>query len=104
MLIQELKQKFLEDLEMKNKSPQRITGYEKDIRFFQKFLEDFINGQVYIQDITEEDIEEYIKYLRKRGLQPRSQNRYISSIRSMYNYAFKKRIIKVNVAQYIENV
>lgn len=105
MLIQDLKQKFLEDLEMKNKSPQTFSGYEKDIRFFQQFLEGFINGQVYVEDITEEDIEEYIKYLRNtRGLQPRSQNRYISSIRSMYNYAFKKRIISVNVAQYIENV
>lgn len=104
MLIQDLKQKFLEDLEMKNKSPQTISGYAKDIRFFHQFLEGFINGPVYVEDITEDDIEEYIKDLRRRGLQPRSQNRYISSIRSMYNYAFKKRIITVNVAQYIENV
>lgn len=105
MLIEELKEKFLEDLQLKNKSPQTINSYSKDIRFFQQFLEGHINGQVYIEDITEEDIEAYIKYLRNvRKLQPRSQNRYISSIRSMYNYAFKKRIIKVNVAQYIENV
>lgn len=105
MLIRELKQKFLEDLQIKNKSPQTINGYEKDIRFFQEFLESHLNGQVYVEEITEEDIEQYIKYLRNvRGLQPRSQNRYVSSIRSMYNYAFKKRIITVNVAQYIENV
>lgn len=105
MLIQELKQKFLEDLQLKNKSPQTISGYEKDIRFFQTFLESHLNGQVYVEEVTEEDIEQYIKYLRNvRKLQPRSQNRYVSSIRSMYNYAFKKRIIVVNIAQYIENV
>lgn len=105
MLLEELKNKFLDDMELKNKSEQTITGYEKDIRTFQRFLERSFNGPVYIEEIKEQDFEDYIRYLRnERGLQPRSQNRYFSAIRSMYNYAFKKRIIKENIAQYVENV
>src|SRR5690606_1634570 len=37
-------------------------------------------------------------------ISPASQNRYFSSIRSLFNYATKKELIEKNVAQYVENV
>lgn len=105
MLLVEVKEEFLKYLVVRNRSQETIIGYEKDIRVFIEFVECNFGKQLRLEDIKEHHIEQYIDYLRiVRKLQPRSQNRYVSSIRSMYNFAFKKRIIAENVAQYVENV
>lgn len=104
MTIEQLVQKFLEYMVTRNRSGHTVEGYRKDLRIFAAFLEREF-GVNLVEDVEEVHIEAYIQYLGQvRGLQPRSQNRYVTSIRSMYHFAVKKRLIKNNVLQYVENV
>lgn len=104
MTVEQLVQEFLVYLVTRNRSGHTVEGYRKDLRIFAAFLEREF-GVTLVEDVEEVHIEAYIQYLGQvRGLQPRSQNRYVTSIRSMYHFAVKKRLIKNNVLQYVENV
>lgn len=97
-------EQFLVYLEVRNRSRHTVEGYEKDLRIFRKFLDERFRVKQ-LEDIREEHLEAYIRYLaQERRLQPRSQNRYLSSISSMYIFAMKKRFIQENVMSYVENV
>lgn len=104
MTIEQLVQEFLVYLETRNRSRHTVEGYRKDLRIFRAFLEREFDVTL-VEAVEERHIEAYIQYLGQvRRLQPRSQNRYVTSIRSMYHFAAKKRLIKNNVLLYVENV
>lgn len=105
MLFAKVKENFLGYLGLRNYSEQTIAGYGKDLKVFERFLLRTFHREVALEEIEEHHLEAYIHYLQnERKLQPRSQNRYMCSIRSMYQYAVKKRIIKENVAQCVEAI
>lgn len=105
VLMEKVREDFLLYLRLRNRSEQTIIGYGKDLRTFQRFLSRELGHAIHIEEVMEGHIEQYIQYLKEeRGLQPRSQNRYITSIRSMYQFAFKRRMIQENIAAYVENV
>ncbi|WP_161946577.1 tyrosine-type recombinase/integrase [Ureibacillus xyleni] len=105
MLVTDAVKAFLKYLEAQNKSGETVAGYGKDLRIFNQYLEEQYNGLVYIDEITENDLEDYICFLKEvRKLKPSSQNRYFSSIRSFFNYATRKKLLKQNIAQNVENV
>ena len=63
-----------------------------------------ITRMVHVEDITVDDVEEYMYYLvDKRELAPRSRNRYLFSLRSFFNYTKKKGVIEKNVAAEFES-
>ncbi|WLR50667.1 tyrosine-type recombinase/integrase [Bacillus tianshenii] len=105
MLFTDCVERYLLHLQSKNKSPQTINGYKKDYRYFNTFLEERYNGVVYIDEITHEDLENYQVYLSfEKKLKPRSVNRYLSSVRSLFEYAMKKDWIEKNVTKNLDNV
>lgn len=105
MLFTEGQQHFKKYMIYHEMSPETVKGYMKDLRCFNQFITDRYNSLVYVEDITVEDVEEYMYYLvDERELAPRSRNRYLFSLRSFFNYAVKKQWVKRNVAAEVDPV
>ncbi|TMN21868.1 recombinase [Lentibacillus cibarius] len=104
MLYADASKYYLQYLSAQERSEDTLEGYEKDYRVFRGFIEDVFNGPVYIEDVTRDNLENYMIYLKeKRKLAPRSRNRYISSIRSLFEYAEDKGWIEKNVASKVKD-
>ncbi|WP_198508004.1 tyrosine-type recombinase/integrase [Bacillus sp. FJAT-42315] len=104
MLFEDTQTAYLNYLKMSEYSLETIKGYTKDLNSLNRFLQGHLNGLVYLDDITRDDLEEYLIYLaEERNLQPRSRNRYLASVSSMFNYALKKEWIEQNPAATIDS-
>lgn len=85
--------------------PETVRGYMKELHTFNRFITDRYNNLVYVEDITVDDVEEYMHQLDdKRDLAPRSRNRYLFSLRSFLNYAVKNQWVERNVASDVNQV
>ena len=63
-------------------------SYWRRIRAFLSFMQ---NSNISIEDIKEEDIQQYILFLKKeKGLSTGTINKYISSIRFSYTFVLEK--------------
>ena len=88
---------FLEYLlVIKKHSDNTIINYKVDLC---EFLE-FTNGNILI---TKDDVNSYLKYLYDVGNSKSSISRKLSSLRSFYNFLFKKGIVDVNYFVSIKN-
>ncbi|MEK4951668.1 tyrosine-type recombinase/integrase [Bacillus sp. FSL W8-1127] len=105
MLFSEAQEAFKKHLIYREMSGETVKGYMKDLRCFNRYMTDVYNGAIYVEDITTDDIEEYMHYLLdERELAPRSRNRYLFSLRSFLNYAVKKQWVEHNVASEVDPV
>lgn len=105
MLFTEGQKAFEKYLIYHEMSQETVKGYMKDLRIFNRFTTDRYNSLVYMEDITVDDVEEYMYYLvDERELAPRSRNRYLFSLRSFFNYAVKKQWVERNVAAEVDPV
>lgn len=103
MLYTEACKQYLNYLDSKDNSPETLKGYAKDYRSFNNYLEDYYNCQIYIDDISRDDVENYMSHLKQqRKLAAISRNRYLSSVRSLFEYAEENSWIKKNVAANIK--
>lgn len=104
MLLDQVKELFLKSIEQKNYSDETIRGYDSNLKDFNAYLSKRYNTSVYIDEVTVEDIEAYLQYLTDvRKLQPKSRNRYLSSISSVLTFALKKEWILKNPALMVDN-
>lgn len=95
---------FMKMLERKEMSPETIRGYQMDLKQFSKFLLGESNAPVFVNRLTEENIELYVESLCKRKLKPASVNRKINSISSFCNFSVKKRWLAYNPAADVDRV
>lgn len=103
--LSEAKHEFLNYLVSIERSPETVNGYRKDLKTFIRHIESKYNGVVYIDEVTSADIQHYMMYLKQeRRLTAVSRNRYLSSIRSLYNFAVKREWVDRNVAAIVEQV
>lgn len=72
----------------KGLSNNTLKNYRHDLNAYIGFLE--TSGIQSFSDVTENDITEYIKNLKARGLQASTINRALSSIRSFHTYLFEE--------------
>lgn len=104
MQFEKAKTAYLVTLETREYSTETIRGYSRDLALFSTFMNLRYNLSVYIDEITIDDIEAYQQYLsNERKLQPRSRNRYISSISSLFTYALRKAWVDKNPAQFVDH-
>ncbi|KIL45565.1 hypothetical protein KP77_28570 [Jeotgalibacillus alimentarius] len=76
-----------------------------DLELIRVFLESRNNGPVYVDDITTEDIEVYLKMLKdEKGYKASSRNRHLNSLRAFYKYVNKKGISTKNPTAPIDQV
>ncbi|MEJ8544133.1 tyrosine-type recombinase/integrase [Brevibacillus borstelensis] len=105
MLLLNAVQSFLHYLSSIDRSEETLTGYRKDLIFFTRFLENKYNCEPYIDEITSNDIEDYLTYLKEeRKYAPSSRVRNLHTLRSFFSYAYKKEIVARNVALSVEKI
>lgn len=88
----------------KDSSIETITGYCKELNYFNSYLESLYNSMVYLGDITVEDMESYLHYLKEKGNAPASRSRIVYILRSFYNFTYKKDLSEKNLAVKLEPV
>lgn len=96
MLLNEV-HNFLSNLKIvKQLSFHTIDNYKRDLDKFSAYLQEAdISSWEYVK---EHDVRSYINKERRRGLNPRSLQRILSSIRSFFNYLVDENIIQLNPA------
>jgi|TARA_B110000438_G_C15809800_1_gene649104 integrase/recombinase XerC len=101
MLLLQLN-KFLSHLEIvKQLSFNTIDGYKRDLHKFLSFLED--ENKSDWKDVNEHDVRSYVNKERRRGLNPRSIQRTLSSIKSLFNHLTDEGIVLSNPAASINS-
>lgn len=90
----QLKQ-FLKFLEVdKRASNNTLQSYKRDLVQFKDYLNE---NDIKYTKVSEEDINNYIKYLAENGKKPSTVSRTIASIRGFYQFEMKtKKTIKVD--------
>ncbi|MFP3467654.1 phage integrase N-terminal SAM-like domain-containing protein, partial [Leifsonia sp. SIMBA_070] len=77
----------------------------KDLICFTRFLENKYNCEPYVDEITSNDIQDYLTYLKdERKYAPSSRVRNLHTLRSFFSYAYNKEIVVRNVAISIEKI
>lgn len=98
MMFKDSIHKFLGYLEDNDYSDQTICGYKKELSYLNHCLEDKYNGPIYLDEITKEDIKEYLSSMKARGCVAVTRNRAIFVFRSYYNYLTREGLVDVNPA------
>lgn len=103
MLLIEVANGLIEKRRNKGRSKESLRGYMSDLKGFNKYLMKQFNGPVYVEDITTENVEEYLnKRKNEDKLAPASVNRFLNSIRICLEFAVKQKIVAFNAAEDIE--
>lgn len=87
-----------------DKAAETIKGYSIELKLLNKYLAEKYNGPVYLEDVSVQDLEEYLFYMKERGYAPASRSRTIYIIRAFYNFCYKKDYISRNIAVKLEAV
>ena len=75
----------------KKVSNNTLQSYRRDLKQFERYLEE--NEKNY-QEVTDEEIKTYIKYMQEIGKKTSTISRGLASIRSFYQYETKCKITK----------
>ena len=84
----------------RNVSPNTIDAYRRDLKQYLEYIDD--TGIKSLQNISYDNIRDYIIKLNNKGLAPKSIARIISSIRSYHNFLSSEEIINENPALNLE--
>ena len=84
---------FLKYLEIvKNFSHHTIRNYSIDLFYFYEFIKNF-KKDVKIKEIDKWDIRKYVSFLMEKNKKNKTILRKISSLRSFFNFATKKKYV-----------
>lgn len=104
MLLKDVIEDFLYYLKVTEKSTETQKSYKSDLYSFLAFLEKKYNCPAYIDEINLIDLEEYLFYLKNKNLKPASRSRNLYTLRSIFSYAYKNKLVKWNIANELEPI
>lgn len=104
MLLREVIRLYYKHLVINERSPETLRAYMIELGNFSRFMETKSNGPVYIDEITVQDIEEFLHQIKLRGGHVSRRSRMIYILRSFYNFATRQDIVNVNIAARIDPV
>jgi integrase/recombinase XerD len=105
MTLIQANEQFEKNLLTMQRSKETIRSYGKDMRLFRKYLYSKYNGEVYVDEIVAEDIEDFLFYmLDEKKYAPASRRRLLITIKSFLTFCTKKNYCKNNVAKEVEYV
>jgi len=82
----------------RNLSENTVESYGRDLKKIAVFYADCLP-----EDLTQEQIQDYIYETAKTGIEPQTQARMISSLKSFYNYLLLENLIEVNPTRLLES-
>ena len=93
---------FLSHLEIvKQLSFHTLDSYKRDLQKFKNYIDEQEISSW--PKVSEHDVRSYVNKERRRGLNPRSLQRLLSSIRSFFNYQADEGLISINPAHGISS-
>jgi len=104
MKYEEVVERFLSFLISMDRSMATVEGYKKELRYFFHYLESLYSRDIDMEDISLEDIEGYMYEIKKMGKADSTRKRVIYILRSLYNYACKRKICSENHAADLETI
>lgn len=104
MLLKSLINDFTHYLKVTEKSYETQKSYKSDLSTFEEYLEHKYNCPIYINEITLSDLEDYLFYLKTKKLKPASRSRNLYTLRSLFSYAYKNRLVEWNIANELEPI
>lgn len=104
MLFQQATEQFYKKLYSADKSQKTITSYKKMLKALKKYLQNKYNGPVYVSDIIQNDLEDYLHHLKNKGLMPQSRAHAIYVMQSFFKYQHQSGVISINPAALLENI
>ncbi len=103
MLFMDVVSKLFEYLSNIDRSPGTIEVYRKSFVIIRKFLEKRYNGPVYIEDITQDDLETFMRYAKEeRQYSPNMRSKLFYALRTLYSFALKREIVNKNIALHMD--
>ncbi len=92
---------FLDFLKIDKKlSENTLQSYKRDIEQYEKYVEE---NRINYLKVTEEDIREYMEYLREENKKQSTISRSLASIRSFYQFLIRVKKIKKDPTMAIES-
>lgn len=105
MLFTEAVEHFRTYQESVDKSKNTINSYNNDLAFFIKYLVKMFNCTPYLTDVTTDDLEEYLSYLKdSKSYTSASRKRKLAVFRTFFNFCIKKKYCTINAAVGIEPI
>lgn len=104
MLLKLAIEAFRKHLLSMDRSPETIRGYVIQLSIFAAFLERLHNGLVYLDDVTAQNLEDYLCELKNQGQAPASRSRAAYILRSFFTFANQRGLVAVNIAAGLEPV
>ena len=99
MLFSETANRLSEYMESIDRSPITIEVYKRDLGYIRRFLEERKNGPVYIEDVTQDDLEAFMRYVKEvKQYSANTRSNYFYTLRSLYAFAYKKGLVQRNIA------
>ena len=77
-----------------------LQSYKRDLKQFEKYIQD--NGENYVE-ITDDGIREYIEHMQEIGKKPSTISRGLASIRSFYQYEAKNKVVEKDPTEGIQS-
>lgn len=104
MLLNQAIEGFAKYMHLIDRSQETIRGYAIELKDFNNFVTVKHNCPVYMEDITLQDLEDYLLHEKERGSASSSRSRSLYILRSFYNYCCKKDLCPKNIASLLEPV
>ncbi len=88
----------------KNMSSATLSAYRKDLEDFDLFLEENLSKNLgLIKEINKKDIQAYLAHMHKKEYSKSSVARKLSTLRTFFNYALRKKDIEISPMLSIHN-
>lgn len=105
MLLMNSFEGFEKQLTHAEKSKATIRSYIMSCKRFADAIQTKYNSPVFLGQIQEEDIEEFLHHLKvNKGYKPASVNVTLNALRNLFKYAMRNKFIEKDPTAYLETV
>jgi len=81
---------FTEWLKQVGKSPSTVSTYQREIQKYQDWLQQY---SIYLEDISQKDVQSYVSFLEQQGKSPVTIDKILGAIRTFAKFLKKPDII-----------
>ena len=98
MFLDEAISRYMQYLELANRSSNTVRAVREDLKLFREWAELRHNGMVQAEEVTEEDVQSYLLHLKEIGRAPTTGRRRLIIIRAFFNYLRRRGVVPSNPA------